>query len=289
VALISHPIPVQVSGPVGTTPPGGQIAQIFWVIPGGRIVKGWGDFPVVGGFATYVGPQLEPGLAWAIMVRDPGAQGPLFRSGALARLPGPGPFGPWLSTAIEIFRDPHGANFGLNAGEGAPELVAQRLGQLPPPMTFVSVALNVDSGGRELVTVRGRLRLLLRNLPFVYTLPVRVFGSNDPTRPGRAVAAIPDGPPLMRGANMLPHAAVLNRAILDGVEIALSASAAFIGRAQQDYLGAPNHFDPTSFSVSGISQQLAGTEANVTIKAHAGAVTGGLVPPLGGGIFVAVA
>jgi hypothetical protein len=34
---------------------------------------------------------------------------------------------------------------------------------------------------------------------------------------------------------------------------------------------------------------LAGTEANVTIQAHAGAVTGGLVPPLGGGIFVAVA
>jgi hypothetical protein len=287
MALISHPIPITISTTVGTAAPLGQIAQIFWMIPGGRVVKGWGDFPVIDGVATYVGPQLEPGLAWAIMVRDPGAQGPLFRSGALARLPGRGRLGPRLSTAIEIFRDPHGAIFGLNAGEGAPELVAERLGQLPPPMTFVSVALNVDSAGRELVTVRGRLRLLFRNLPFVYTLPVRVFGSNDPTRPGRPVAAIPDGPPLMRGANMLPHAAVLNRAILDGVEIALSASAAFIARAQQDYLGPPDHFDPTSFSVSHISQQLTGTEAMVTIQAHTGAVTGGLVPPLGGGILVA--
>lgn len=289
MALISHAIPVQVSGPVGTTPPGGQIAQIFWMLPGGRIVKGWGDFPVVGGVATYYGPQLEPGLLWAVMVRDPGVQGPLFRSGPLARLPGPASLGPRFSTAIEIFRDPHGANFGLNFGEGAPELVAQRLSQLPPPMTFRSVALDVDANGRELVTVRGRLQLPLRNLPFVYTLPVRVFGSNDPARPGRAVGAIPDGPPLMRGANMLLHAAVLNRAILDGVEIALSASAAFIGRAQQDFLGPPNHFAPTTFSVSGIRLFRIGQEADVEMAAHAGAVTGGLLPPLGGGIRVVFA
>src|SRR5215210_1181801 len=105
-AEITHAIPVRISAPSGTLLPTGQLAGVLWVLDTGGVISGIGSFPVIDGVATYRGPPLDGSinLRWAVVVREAGAAGPLFRSDPLGRLPGEAASPTQPATAIEIFR-----------------------------------------------------------------------------------------------------------------------------------------------------------------------------------------
>lgn len=157
-----------------------------------------------------------------------------------------------------------------------PELVAARLQALQPPLAFSGVEIEVDTNSRLVASVRGRLRVADRSLPFVYRLPMTFTGLFYPSRPGRAVEAHPEGSS-SRGANLRPHEPVLRAAVVEAVKRALDAKAEAVAREQME--GEPVEFEPTTFSVSLMEPFLAGAEPNVRIAAHAGAITGGIAGP----------
>src|ERR1043166_317387 len=168
--FMPFPVPIQVIGEPDQTLPE-QFATFFGVYSSGAIAKTLETAPIQNGIAIYSGEPLPNGASWAITVH--GAEGlPVFRSGPLEKLPGP-PSAVALTTAITVYHLTTGAAFGINSPDGLPELVMQRLNQLPSALTIQNVQFTADSAGHEVVTVTGQIRrfIFLRQ-SFRYSLPL---------------------------------------------------------------------------------------------------------------------
>jgi hypothetical protein len=278
---MAHAIPVSVSGYPGVPVPVDLVAEVFWVTVNGDLVDQLDRFPVQDGLAVYNGPPLgAPHLRWAITIHDYSTASAVFRSGPLRRLPGP-PSDTRPTGRISIFvcGQPN-----VQLPEIGPALIASRLESLPPPLQFVGVELGSDDEGHYTVTVRGRLEIADRVLPFVYGRTLRLKGGLDPGRVERVVEARPEGTAKIRGANVRPYATQLDEAITTSVEALFWEAGLYAAQLTMSLAGSP--FDPTTISAGAIrliryppqpNDPTLATEAHVALTA--GAVTGAVIGP----------
>ena len=273
-------IPVAVRSYPGLPPLGDLVGDVFAVTRDGVLVRELDRFPIANGAGVYNGPPLPSrALRWAVRVRDYGAGGgALFRSGPLRRLPGRGP-DPALSTRISIFRT--GGTLTLDEGDGLPGILVEHLrAGLLPPLQFAGAELGVDDEGRYLVTVRGRLKIADRLLPFTYRRGLRLDGGLEPGRARQAGVARPEGVAQIRGANVRPFAAALDAEIVAAAEEQLVEVAFHITH----FFGPDDGLDfvPTTVSITSLLVRRIGTQppfVYATFAIGAGAVTGGILSP----------
>jgi hypothetical protein len=265
-------VPIRVVTEAAQPPPllPGQVASFFWVNDRGEVAKDILNAPIVNGVALYSGDPLPRGLKWAITVHDPTGR-PLFRSGPLAELPGPSG-AVALTRRINVFRSLTPASFGLNSGDGAPELVTQRLRLLPSALRVDSVRLTADSAGHEVVVVRGIVKRLIVSHTFVYSLPVTIRPASDPGHPADVIVAVPAGPATGTVAALGSYASVLDRAILEGVDRALEVAVKRIAAIKLELAKAG--FPATLVSVTSIELRPSVPDPSVVVQVHAGAITG---------------
>jgi hypothetical protein len=272
-------IPITVRSYPGLPPTGDLVGDVFAVTQDGVLVRELDRFPIVNGAGVYNGPALpSTALRWGVRIRDYGAGGgALFRSGPLRRLPGRGPF-PGLSTRISIFRT--GGTLTLDEGDGLPEVLLEHIrAGLVPPMEFAGAVLGVDDEGRYQVTVRGRLEIADRLIPFTYRRDLRLTGGLEPGRSRQAGVAQPEGVAQIRGANVRPYAAALDAEIVAAAEEQLVEVAFHITRFSGPAQGLD--FAPTTVSITSLQVRRLGTRppfVYATLAIAAGAVTGGVVP-----------
>ena len=225
MANVRHRIPVSVAVAPSTPP---------------VAIRGLARFPVENGGAIYQGPSRPQDQRWAFKIVELASGRAVFRSGPMQLLPGrpPGP------GAVMVLHS--GANFGLNLPDGGPEIVTEQLQSLPPPLQFVRVELGSDAQGQYVITLRGRLEVQDRVIPFTYIRPLRLVGSLDPGRRRPIVIAEPAGSVTILGANVRPFAAALNAAISNAVQEQLNASVTHLTglevRATRRRLRAHDHF-----------------------------------------------
>jgi hypothetical protein len=176
------PVPVQVAGGPDP-PPEEEVATFFWVNDQGEIVTTIESVPIRNGVAVYNGDPLPHGAHWAITVHDVGGL-PIFRSGPLARLPGPASEIALVSQ-IRVFRVSSGAAFGIDSPDGAPELVRQRLNSLPEALRVDSVKFSADDAGHEIVEVAGQLSILeFFSETFTHSLSLSLRPATGPSSGG---------------------------------------------------------------------------------------------------------
>jgi hypothetical protein len=274
-------VPIAVVGAPDQPPPSGQFAEFFWIDPQGEIAKELGSAPVENGVAVYDGDPLPEPLSWAVVVRDPGEL-PLFRSGPLERLPGPaGSIAG--ATAIAVFRNVTGANFGLHSLEGAPQLVTERLQQLPSSVRVEDVRLTVPDADHEVVLVRGRIRRFLVFAEFNYRLALTIRPATAPGRHAQDILIVEAaGPGSASGASLGSIRPQLDLAIVEGVKDALEFGVKFVASTQAQVGGAT--FPAALVSVTRLELVPHFSQPSVSVFAHAGAVTGDVTT---GGILVA--
>jgi hypothetical protein len=204
-----------------------------------------------------------------------------LRDGPLAALPGPpSPVRPTGAVAVLA----SGAQFSLSArlSDGAPEVVEQRLQQLPPPLEFVGVDLGADAAGNYLVAVRGRLRRLLFRRGFVYRRAVRLVGNFAPGRPSPPVLAELVGAAAPSGVDVRRYAAVLDRAITEAVERQLDVAVSRIAALELERTGAGFALETVSVSALELTGLGSPPGVNALVRFGAGAITGQILPPTPG-------
>jgi hypothetical protein len=169
-----------------------------------------------------------------------------------------------------------------HGGDGLPELVAEHLQNLPAPLQFAGVDLAADPDGNYVVTVRGRMRLLVLRPPFAYRRALRLAGSLDPGRPVRSVLATPVGTAAVQGAYVRPYAATLDRLIKEAVERQLAAAAKWMATLLLELDDAS--FGVQTMSVSELVVRPSGpsSAALASMTLGAGAITGVVLPPAPG-------
>jgi hypothetical protein len=242
VANVRHRIPLSVAVAPATPAVGDLIAEVFFATADGQLIRALGRFPVRDGGAIYEGPSRPQDQRWAFRIVELASGRAVFRSGPMQRLPGrpPGP------GAVKILRS--GANFGLNLPDGGPEIVTQQLQSLPAPLQFAGVDLGSDNQGQYVITLRGRLEVQDRLIPFTYIRPLRLVGSLDPGRHRPYVIAELAGSVTILGANVRPFAATLDAAISNAVQEQLNWAVAHLTRLEFLRLGAD--FEATTISVT---------------------------------------
>ena len=262
------PVPIRVVGEPGTTIPE-QFATFFWLDGSGEIAKTVQTVPIQNGVALYSGEPLPQGARWAITVHD-AAGPPTFRSGPLHRLPGsfvPIAFG----TRIAAFRASGGGAFGLDSPDGLPELVRQRLDQLPSAFRVESVRLTADNAGHEVVTVAGELRrFFFFRVRFTYSLPLTIRPGTHPGRPQEIVVVEPAA--AGTGTDLGGFRAALDQAIIEGVRNALNGAFKFVAGLELAFFGID--FPAALVSVADIELTPFLSGAQIAAKIHAGAVIG---------------
>jgi len=158
--------------------------------------------------------------------------------------------------------------------------VGQHLQNLPPPLEFTRVDLSGDNAGNYIITVRGKLRVFffLRR-PFAYRRAVRLVGNMDPGRPALPVLAQFQGPPENIGANVLLHAAVLDRMIKEAVEHQLDVAVTRIANIVLELTH--SGYSASTVSASQIQVRFFATipEVQACMTISGGSITGIIVPP----------
>jgi hypothetical protein len=282
-----HAIPVFARSDFPSHPLGELTAEIFWVTATGKVADEVQQVPVQNGVAVYTGPPLPAGLFFAIRIREAGAPGSIFRSGPLHRLPGPP--SPVLATgAISLVLGGGAFDLTTPGTEGAPELLVERLQELPAPLQFVGVDLTADRDGNYVVSLRGRLRLPISLLgwdlsvrpAFVYRRAWRLVASTSPGRPEPSIHAQPVGTASISPPFVLPYAAVLDQLVKEGVERQLSGAMRVIASFVLAFADA--HFGLQTVSVSTLKLTPRIDGANASVVLGAGAITGVPAPPTPG-------
>jgi hypothetical protein len=240
------PVPIQVAGGPDP-PPEEEVATFFWVGDQGEIAKTIESVPIRNGVAVYNADPLPHGAHWAITVHDVGGL-PIFRSGPLAQLPGPASE-ITLVSKIRVFRMSSGAFFGIDSPDGAPELVRQRLNSLPEP-------LRVDG------------------VTFTHSLLLSLRPATGPGHPEEIIIVEPVEPGSGAGANLGDFAAVLDQAIVEGVTSALNAAVTQIAEEQLALFGAG--IPATLVSATQIEAILTGSDPQISVVVHGGAIIGGI-------------
>jgi len=255
------------------------IVDLFQVHTDGRIAKDLGRAPVVNGVAHFDAPPLPTQLRWAFRIQKSSVPGAVFRSGPREKLfPPPSPIVPTGRVSLLA----SGACFSLNqlGSDGAAELVGQHLQNLPPPLEFTRVDLSGDNAGNYIITVRGKLRVFffLRR-PFAYRRAVRLIGNMDPGRPALPVLAQFQGPPENIGANVLLHAAVLDRMIQEAVEHQLDVAVTRIANIVLELTH--SGYSASTVSASEVQVRFFARipEVQACMTISGGAITGIIVPP----------
>jgi hypothetical protein len=267
------PVPIQVAGGPDP-PPEEEVATFFWVDDQGEIAKAIESVPIRNGVAVYNGEPLPHGAHWAITVHDVGGL-PIFRSGPLAQLPGPASeFA--LVSQIRVFRVSSGAFFGIDSPDGAPELVRQRLNsRLPEVLRVDGVKFSADDAGHEIVEVAGQLSILgLFSETFTHSLSLSLRPATGPGHPEEIIIVEPVEPGSGAGANLGDFAAVLDQAIVEGVTSALNAAVKQIAEEQLALFGAG--IPATLVSATQIEAILTGSDPQISVVVHGGAIIGGI-------------
>jgi hypothetical protein len=263
------PVPIQVAG--GPDPPPEEVATFFWLDDQGEIVTTIESVPIRNGVAVYNGDPLPHGARWAITVHDVGGL-PIFRSGPLSHLPGPASE-ITLFSEIRVFRVSSEALFGIDSPDGAPELVRQRLNSLAEPLRVDSVRFSADDAGHEIVEVTGQLSILeFFSETFSYSLSLSLRPATGPGHPEEIIIVEPVEPG--SGANLGDFAAVLDQAIVEGVTSALNAALTQIAAEQLAFFGAG--IPATLVSATQIQAILTGSDPQISVVVHGGAIIGGL-------------
>jgi hypothetical protein len=266
------PVPIQVAGGPDP-PPEEEVATFFWVDDQGEIAKAIESVPIRNGVAVYKADPLPHGAHWAITVHDVGGL-PIFRSGPLAQLPGPASE-ITLVSKIRVFRMSSGAFFGIDSPDGAPELVRQRLNSLPEPLRVDGVKFSADDAGHEIVEVAGQLSILgLFSETFTHSLSLSLRPATGPGHPEEIIIVEPVEPGSGAGANLGDFAAVLDQAIVEGVTSALNAAVTQIAEEQLALFGAG--IPATLVSATQIEAILTGSDPQISVVVHGGAIIGGI-------------
>jgi hypothetical protein len=267
------PVPVQVAGGPDP-PPEEEVATFFWVNDQGEIVTTIESVPIRNGVAVYNGDPLPHGAHWAITVHDVGGL-PIFRSGPLARLPGPASEIALVSQT-RVFRVSSGAAFGIDSPDGAPELVRQRLNSLPEALRVDSVKFSADDAGHEIVEVAGQLSILeFFSETFTHSLSLSLRPATGPGHPEEIIIVEPVEPGSGAGANLGDFAAVLDQAIVEGVTSALNAAVTQIAEDQLALFGAG--IPATLVSATQIEAILTTvSDPQISVVVHGGAIIGGV-------------
>jgi hypothetical protein len=248
----------------------GMVAVFYWLEPSGQVGKVVEQAPIENGVAVYNGGPLPQGAFFGITVHE-GSGLPVFRSGRLAKLPGP-PSEIVATSRIEVFRASIGANFGLNLPDGMPELVRQRLSELPSSLRIEQVEISADGAGHEVVTVRGQVRQIFWFAPFSYTLPLALHIASEPGHPENVVAVEPAAPGVFFGPPLGNVRALLERAVTEGVKRQLEAAIRHIAALQQ--LARGIDFPATQVSVTRLSVVPNIWDPSISMLVHGGTVTG---------------
>jgi hypothetical protein len=266
------PVPIQVAGGPDP-PPEEEVATFFWVDDQGEIAKAIESVPIRNGVAVYNGEPLPQGAHWAITVHDVGGL-PIFRSGPLTQLPGPASeFA--LGSQIRVFRVSSGAFFGIDSPDGAPDLVRQRLNRLPEPLRVDGVKFSADDAGHEIVEVAGRFSILeLFSETFTHSLSLSLRPATGPGHSEEIIIVEPVEPGSGAGANLGDTAAVLDQAIVEGVTSALNAAVTQIAEEQLALFGAG--IPATLVSATQIEAILTGSDPQISVVVHGGAIIGGV-------------
>ena len=190
IAVVDWAVATRAVGAAGPTPPD-VVATFFWVDGSGAIAETVQSVPVQNGVALYSGDPLPHGARWAITVHDPAGL-PFFRSGPLAKLPGPASSIALISR-ISAFRASRGGAFGINSPDGMPQFVKQRLDLLPPALRVDSVQFTADSAGHEVVVVEGRVRFFFAFWQrFRRSLPLTLRPATEPGKPEDIIIVEPE-------------------------------------------------------------------------------------------------
>jgi hypothetical protein len=270
--IMLFPVPIQVAGGPDP-PPEEEVATFFWVDDQGEIAKTIESVPIRNGVAIYNGDPLPHGAHWAITVHDVDGL-PIFRSGPLAQLPGPASDFT-LGSQVRVFRVSSGAFFGIDSPDGAPELVRQRLNSLPKPLRVDGVKFSADDAGHEIVEVAGQLSILgLFSETFTHSLSLSLRPATGPGHPEEIIIVEPVEPGSGAGANLGDFAAVLNQAIAEGVTSALNAAVKQIAEEQLALFGAG--IPATLVSATQIKAILTGSDSQISVVVHGGAIIGGI-------------
>jgi hypothetical protein len=174
---------------------------------------------------------------------------------------------------VSIFRL-HRSNFQLDHFAEHFGPVYMRL--LSAPLQFQQVEFETDDDGHYVVTVRGRLEMSGRILPFVYQRALRIRPGSDPGRPARVVTTLTDGVAKIRGANVRPHAAALDETIMTTVQKLFWMGARYAAGFGLYTHGSP--FEATTVSLNTLALDPPGTSEGIDAVAYlaAGAITGGV-------------
>jgi hypothetical protein len=265
------PVPIQVAGGPDP-PPEEEVATFFWVDDQGEIAKTIESVAIRNGVAVYNGDQLPHGAHWAITVHDVSGL-PIFRSGPLAQLPGPAQeFA--LGSQIRIFRVSSGALFGIDSPDGVPELVRQRLNTLPEALRVDGVKFSADGAGHEIVEVAGQLSILeFFSETFTHSLSLSLRPATAPGHPEQIIIVEPVERGSGAGANLGDFATVLDQAIVEGVTNALNAAVTQIAEEQLALFRAG--IPATLVSATQIEAILTGSDPQISVVVHGGAIVGG--------------
>jgi hypothetical protein len=270
--IMLFPVPIQVAGGPDL-PPEEEIATFFWLDDQGEIAKTIESVPIKNGVAVYNGDPLPHGARWAITVHDMGGL-PIFRSGPLSQLPGP-VSEIRLVSQIRVFRVSSGAFFGIDSPDGAPELVRQRLNSLPEPLRVDSVKFSADEAGHEIVEVLGQLNIPeLFSESFTHSLSLLLRPATSPGHPEEIIIVEPVEGGSGSSANLGDFAAALDQAIVEGVTSALNAAVTQIAKGQLALFGAG--IPATLVSATQIEAILTGSDPQISVMVHGGAIIGGL-------------
>lgn len=224
---MARSIPVVTDNSEFHPPLAGLRLELFWVTADGRVQKDVGVVSVEAGVAVWEGPLAPPdaALRWALRIRD-GAGAPVFRSGPLPALPGPGRTR-LLDTRIALWRG--GGHLDLDSLDGAASLLRTRIRErLPAPIAVDAIDLGTDTSGRYVIGVRGRVRIAGLRVSFDHRRPLRLQGSLDPGRPDRVVVAAPVGGSGLDIAALGALREALDEAITASAEEQLAAMARHI-------------------------------------------------------------
>jgi hypothetical protein len=248
----------------------GMVAVFYWLDASGEIGKVVEQVPIENGVAVYNGGPLPHGAFFGITVHE-GTGLPVFRSGRLAKLPGP-PSEIVATSRIEVFHASTGANFGLTLPDGMPELVGQRLSELPSSFRIEQIEISADNAGHEVVTVRGQVKQIFWFAPFSYALPLTLHIASEPGHPENVVSVEPATPEVFSGPPFGNVREVLKRAVTEGVKRQLEAAIRHIATLQQ--LARGIDFPATLVSVTRLSVVPNIWDPSISMLVHGGAITG---------------
>ncbi len=268
---MSVAVPIKVIDAGGAVVPNTS-ATFFWLDGGGGIAKAVTDAPIQNNVALYDGPPLPHGAFWGITVNEPGGL-PIFRSGRLAKLPGP-PSQIVVTSHIDIFRASTSVSFGIDSPDGASDLVRQRLAALPASVRVDSVRFTGDSAGHEVVTVAGRRRILFfLSWSFTYTLSLTLRPATAPGHPEDVVIVERTGPGSATGSTAATLSSLLDQPIMEGVKKALEAAIRRIATLEQQRLAIP--FPATLVSLTALTVHPHLSGPTIEMRVH-GSTIGGL-------------